>query len=572
MKGITWEIIVLMIVILPFNSPTFAQGLSGWMNYNYSSTKQYENGKKTGSSDTSYQNYYLSLDKPITSLISSQFYLRTSVRDSHTTSAEGQTTTTYGRSIEPSLDASLRNPIYNLSGGYRRVEDFSAAHLRNENRRTTDYRYTRFDMRPEGLPTLSLQFDQNKNYDYLSPQTVDATDTRYFANSTFSYRPFNLMYNFTHSHNKDEVVESIQDSYNHIYKLDYSRSFWGGKIPVSTSYQGNHVKNKNKQGALTDYFTFFTQGLNFNTGLRPITKLNLSFNYFMDRVDENPESFGGSLGGLFENIFSKSGMQQKDEMESTITRSLGSACMWETHRLLTTTLRYQRNDSYDNKNETDFSSSTYSLAFNSSPLETLDATLSLIRSDQSSFDKKQVTNNSYLLSVVLTPYGNARTVTDMGYTRSKSHITGILSNTKYYSSTFDAPLRKNLFITTTNSFNWTSSDGTSSRARDNNIVLTYRPSHIINLSSNFRSSKTDGDTTTSEGFLVDWLPWPAIRLNFNYQQTNAPGPVKSRTINSQGTWYITRFMDVQFTYGYTRNVQEVKATSHNFGLILNIRL
>lgn len=565
-----WRIILFSVMLLFLTSPVFAQGLSGWMNYNYTSTKQYENGRKTGSYDAFYQNYYLNLDKPITSLISSQFYLRTSFKDSHTTDSQGKTTTIYSRSIEPSLDISLRNPIYNLSGGYRRVEDFSAAHLRNENRRTTDYRYTRLDMRPEGLPTLSLQFDQNKNYNYLSPKTIDTTDTRYFAGSTFSYRPFDLMYNFTYTHNKNKVEESIEDSYNHIYKLDYSQSFWGGRIPVSTSYQGNHVRNKSKQDATTNYSTSFTQGLNFNTGLRPITKLNLSFSYFMDRVDENPESFGDSLVGLFENIFSKSGMEQKDEMKSTITRSWGTSLLWETHRLLTTTLRYQRNDSYDNKKETDFSSNTYSLAFNSSPLETLDATLSLIRTDQSSFGEKQVTNNSYLLSIVCTPYKNVRTVTDMGYTRSKSHVTGIRSDTKYINGTFDGPLRKDLFVTTSYSFNWTSSDGTSSYGSDRNIILTYRPSHIINLSGTFRRSKTDGDKTTSKGLMLDWLPWPAIRFNLSYQDTHAPGS-KSRILNSQGMWYITRFMDIQFTYGYTRNVEEVKTTSHNFVVVLNIR-
>jgi len=732
-----WRIIISSIILLFLTSHALAQGLKGWINLNYNWSWQNEDGKKVGSFESLYQNYYLSLEKPITPLISSSLYLRTSFRDGSTTDAEGKKTDIYNRSIEPALDLYLRNPIYNLSGGYRRAEDWTSAHLTNKHRKTTEYLYSRFDMAPEALPSLSFQFDQNKYYDHIFPKERDTTDTRYFVASTFSQRPIDLSYNFTYSHNVSEAPQkSIEDGYNHIYRINFSQSLFD-KLPIFAGYQGNYIRNKSiyltpgtysrfansglymwdetpsqtvppeewesianlidgdkeevvedikigstgsktyhnigieirdsqqsvnklkiyiridkglspdsitwdvyqsndksnwntiitnkgvspkldttedtydiyyyeisfdvpsppikyykavnkskasvmhdvyvteievwgEEEAGSEWYSFFTQSLNFNASFSPLRRLNFSFNYFIDKADQQPESFGGSFAGLFENMFSKSGIGEETEMESTITRTFGSTCMWETHRLLTTTLRYQRNDSYDNKGEMDFSSNTYSLAFNSSPLETLDTTLSLIRTDQYSFGQRQMWSNSYMLSVISQLYKDVNMITDMGYTHSRSYITYIKSISKYISGTLDVLLTKKLFSTLTYNFNWSTSNGASSESRGGTFIVTYRPSRVINTTLNFTGLYTDGEASLSEGIMLDWLPLPAIRLNFNYQHSSEPG-VKTDSLNSQLMWYITKFMDLQFSSSISRSVQEVETYSYNFMWLINCR-
>lgn len=742
-------LVIAFCLMLFFCSSAFAEGLSGWTNINRSSTKQFEDGKKTATSDTFNRNFYLRLDKSITPMLSYQVYFRTNLSDSKSTDSEGMTTTTYQRAMEPAIDFSLRNPMYNLDAGYRRQEQWSTAHLKDESRRTTEYYYSRFDIRPQALPSLSLQVDRQRDYDYLSTKKIDSTATRYTGSSgyIFSDRNLNLSYNLTYTRDVNETPlsttsKSIYDSLTGLYNLGYSRSFWDGKTNISAGYQGNYVRNKSRlfvtqtgsvlfeqtpfgglygigtasepnvgeltsevslvdnintgitkinistqkyhnigiwvsseksvdrlyiyvnknvgsdtnltntsnwrvyrsnynlsgtwteitiqavavsaydvlnniyryeirfstsqsasyfkavnmetvsgitdvlvteieaygtdvvpeTGILADVATFFTQGLTLNANLRPITKLNFSFNYFINRADQNPVSLQDSISGIFANIFSRLRSGQEVRMRSNITETYGATSTWMTHRLLTTSLRFQRNKAYDNKNETDVSSNTYSLAFSSASLPTLDTNLSLIRSDSYSFEKKQTTNNSYLLSVSSRLYRDVNMVTDIGYTQSKSYITGTQSSTRSIRGALDALLTRKLSGNLSCSFNWTSSDGTSSRSKDGTMVLTYRPGRFVNLSGSFKVSDSDGNTTTSEGFLIDWLPLPAIRLNLNYQHSRSePGPSISDSLSGYGIWYITKFMDLQVTYGYTRDVKEKETVSYNLGGNFNCR-
>jgi len=193
--------------LLFFCSSAFAEGPSGWLNLNYGNTEQFEDGKKTGTSDSLFQNYYLRLDKSITPVLSYQLYLRTTLSDAHSTDSEGKTTFTYQRVMEPALDISLRNPMYGLNAGYRRQEQWSTAHLSDDSRKTNEYYYLRLDVSPYELPSLSLQFDRQRNFDYLSPGQIDTTNTTYSGTSAyrFSYRELNLSYNLTYTHGINET-------------------------------------------------------------------------------------------------------------------------------------------------------------------------------------------------------------------------------------------------------------------------------------------------------------------------------------------------------------------------------
>jgi hypothetical protein len=751
MRNISWKIIVIMMVILLCNSSSFAEGPSGWLNMNYNNTEQFEDGKKTSTSDSFFQNYYLRFDKTITPMLSYQLYFRTSLTDSHLRDSEGHTADTYQRAMEPALDIALRNPMYGLNAGYRRTERWSTAHLRNESRGTTEFYYSRLNITPYKFPSLSLQFDRQGNYDHLATRKTDNTTTGYSGNSSYAltYNDLRLSYGITYTRNINEtpigiISKSINDSLNGMYSLGYSKSFWSGRVNVSAGYQGNYGRNKSTQfvtrtgsldfkrplplpwvsptgwydkdaiarditqlslldsqltdvppnalsddpayttttvinvgsnagvfynigiqfsspqnvktlyiyvksainpgsiswdvyksdtnitwtriasglnvsptpfdlpnniyryilnfpsdnalyfkavnltksslsnnvfvteieaygtdeisqtGELTDVTTFFTQGLNLNANLKATNRLSFSFNYFINKADQNPESIVNSMSGIFANIFSKSKGGQEEKMRSNITRSYGATSTWMAHRLLTTILRLQRSEAFDNKGETDFSSNTYSLAFSSSPLPTLDTNLSLIRSESYSFDEKQSVNNSYLLSIGSRLYTNVNMITDMGYTQSKSYATDTQSSARYISGALDARLTRKLYGSLTYGFSWTSSGSTSSSSKDGGVILSYNLSRLVNFSGNFRISDTGGIRTTSEGFLVDWLPLPVVRLNLNYQHsTSKPDPLVSDSLSGYGIWYIMKFMDVRITYSYTLNKDEKKTETYN---------
>jgi hypothetical protein len=754
-------LVIAFCLLLFFCSSAYADGLSGWLNLNYSTTEQFEDGKKTSTSDSLLQNYYLNYGREITPMLSYQLYLRTTLSDFHSTDSEGKTTSTYQRVMEPALDISLRNPMYGLNAGYRRMEQWSTAQLSDKSRRTTEYYYSRFDVTPYELPSLYLQFDRQKNYDYLSPRQEDTTNTTYSGSSVynFSYRELNLSYNVVYMHNINEtpigtVSKSINDNFNGSYNLGYSKSFWNGRVNVSAGYQGNYSWNKSEQsvaetgevsfkrtpfggiyargttlkpnvdealpslgslvdnnyntgiteinigtqefhnigvwvsseksvdrlyiyvnkdvtsdtnltnvnnwkiyksnfnqigtwteeipilnvtvseydilnnvyrfeikfstsqkasyfkvinmktvsaigitdvlvteieaygtdvvpqtGKLIDTSTFYTQGLNLNANLRATSNLSFSFGYFINRADQSPRSVMDSIGGIFTNIFSKTKSGQDEKLTSNVSKSYNASSTWVPHRLLTTTLRFSRSEAFDNKGETDISSNTYSLSFSSSPLPTLDTTLTLNRNDNYSFEEKQTTSDSYLLTIGSKFYRDLNMITDIGYTQSKSYTEDTQSSTISINGTLDAHLTKKLYGSLIYGFSRTSSDGSSANSdgssassKSGSMIITYRPGQFINLSGSFQISDTDGDTSASEGLSMDWLLLPAIRLNLSYHHSSTePGPSVSDSLNGYGIWYITKFMEVQLTYNYKHEANEKKTESYNFGGNLTCR-
>ena len=787
-KGLRWEGVKLCFFFamlfalsssLLCSSSVSAEGLSAWLNINYTNTEQFEDGTKTSSSNSTFQNYYLRLDKSITPALSYQAYFRTTLTDSSSTDAQGNRTDAYQRAVEPALDVSLRNPMYGLSAGYRRLELWNTAHLKEESRRTTEFYYSRFDITPHELPSLSLQFDRQSNFDHLAIKQTDNTITSYTANSayTLSYKDLRLTYNLNYTHSINETPisitsKSIGDDFNGSYNLNYIRSLWDGKATVSAGYQGNYVWTKTEQfftqggsqsfkrtpslglyglgtqlqpnvdtliststltdsiynvpatisagtinigqngkkfnnigvqlfssekpvdtliiyvqnvsknitsdtvltnpnnwkvyksdfnlpltwteiniqsvtfsafvdpvknpdnnvfryeikfstpqnalffrminmdvasvndvmateieafgadvipqsGKLSDEATFFTQGVTINASFRPFNTLIFSFNYFINRSDQNPKSPLDSVEGIFTNIASKSITGKEEDFRSNVTRNYGAGATWLAHRLLTTTARFQRSEAFDNKEETDISSDTYSLTFSSSPLPTLDTNLSLIRTLSNSFGEKQSSNNLYLLSVGSKLYKDVNMITDVGYTQSKTYPVSIQpsasagaqpvtssateSSTKYVNGTLDARLSPELSGNLTYGFSWTSGT-TSSSSKNGGVILTYWPGRFINFSGTFRISDTDGNRSTSEGILMDWLPLPAIRLNLNYQRTDTePLSTTIDSVSGYAIWYVTKFIDLQLTYSYTRNVADKKTESYNAGGNLTCR-
>jgi hypothetical protein len=754
-------------------SSALAEGLSLSGNLNYISTEQEEDGERILTQSSYFRNLYFTFEKPVTPLISYQLSLRTNWSDFRLRDQGDNLTKTYQRAIEPALDLYLRNPIYDFSTGYRRLEQWDTEHLRNEGRTTTEFLYARLNITPVDFPALSLEFNRQKEFDYLSPKTIDITDTRYTANSWYQYlyKGLTLSYNFTYAYDvidtqvteANPIEETKNNNFNGLYNVSYFKTFWNGKSDISANYQGNYIRDRtqffagqtgavpfkrsafgglyvrdatpgstfttdsnermgsdptltngdrtapassninlssqtfhnigidisfaestsvnqlriyvNKDTLLpnpntnplvqsgnwrvyqtntdptfdsgstitwmeinnifvsrefdllvnrvyykitfppttarffkavnialssipdevvteieawginvisgTGKFTvtndFFNQGINLIANLRPIPKLNFSLNYFLNRADQNPVSIWNSVSGVFSNLVSDS-ISDEDELRSNILRTYGAAATWYTHRLLTTTFRLQRNEAFDNLDETDFSSNTYTLSFNSALLPTLDTNLSFIRNDNYNFGDKDTTNDSVLLSILAKLYRDVNMVTDMVYTRSESYVTDIITNTTSIRGSIDATLTQKLYGSLAYGLSWISTDdaaSTSTHAAEGQTIITYRPGRFINISGSLRVQNMDEGTTTSEGILVDWLPVPALRLNLNYVRSDSDAesePSVRDLLSAYLIWYITKFLDLQVTYSYTREERDTDLKTYTVGANLNWRV
>jgi hypothetical protein len=683
-------------------------------------------------------------------MLSYQLNLRSNLSDNSLTGSDGDETTSYRRSLEPALDIIFGNPVYNLTAGYQRQEEWDTARISDEGRETEQFYYARFNASPYALPSLNIQFDHQENNDYLDESLTDDSRTVYSIGSTYTLPTdvlrFRYSVNYAHSVDRTPlnavISKTENDSFNGNYSIGYGDSLLQRKLNYTLTYKGFYSRSKNKQFALqagsvlnertplsglhgqgnttqsdvdvltsqadfidenlatastvnigtgaanrfhnlgilvssqanvdrifiyvdrdvsgdivlnnrlnwramtsnfnttgtwtditidtvtittdtannefvyeikfltpqsasfykvinlqassisnvfvteveaygtdsadeavqTRVDTTFNQGVNFNTTYRPVTRLIFGVDYSLDRNDTNPVSVERTLGGFVENLFSNSVRGEKEGFRSNITRHYGATTTWLTHQYLTTTLRLNRSESFDNLDQTDTRLESYSLLFTSAPLPSLDTSLSLIRSDTYLFDEKDSTSDSVLLSVGAKLYRDVNMITDINFIKVRSLTSDETSTSQQVSGSLDAVLRRNLSGNLSYDFNWTDSAGLKTDTQQGSVILTYRPGRFISINGSFAITDADGEVTMTEGVLVDWLPLRAVRLNLNYQHSDEDtGSVTTDTVNGYVIWYVTQFADLRFTSGYTTRRAETTVESYNLTTNLNCR-
>lgn len=743
--------VLTVLLFLISTSGVFAEGLGGLASFNYNSIKVEEDGQKQSTSRTLNQNLHLNYNKTVTPNISYQLYLRANTLDMETTDVQGTVTDTDRRMVEPAIDFYLRNSIYFLSAGYRRQEEWSSHRLKDENRETTELYYSRLNFIPDTLPSLSLDYDRQENFDYLTPKNKDRTFEEYSISSDYVLPPGDIRaryhINFTHSidKNPNELTNKItSNNFNANYHVEYSGYFWHQRANYSVSYRGNYSRDDNKQflnqtgsfltkrsalggfndrgsGAKPDvdflpslvslvddnfitstgidistlitgqyqnlgirvsgtkpvdtiyvyvnqdvsgdvlknssswkayssdvninvpntwtertiqsitvsshdisnsiyrfeiklssevtasYFKVinlvtssvanvavteieaygteiilntettdkskaYTQGINLRTNARLYENVTLALHYTLDRTDRNPDSVLSSMGGILKNVFSDEVSGDDAGFRSVIIRDYGATAIWEAHRLLTTSLRIQRNESFDDLKTNDFASNSYNLSFNSAPLPTLDATLSLLRNDTYKSDNKENETNSVLLSIGSRLHRDVNMINDASYTKSKSISADTTSESYIFDGSIDANITRRLSGSMNYGFLHTKSGGSSSDSKNAFLIINYRPGRFINISGNARVLDSAGVVTTSTGVITDWIPLPAFRVNINYVHTNSDAsPSRSDSFTSYLVWYIAKSADLRFTYNFTERVDRSRTNSYSYNYYLNWR-
>jgi hypothetical protein len=760
MKKLLWKIILIITFCTTITPPASSQqAFRGWLNFRGSSSETLKEGETTSETTTFFQNNTLNYTNFITPRLSYQLNLRTSYRDSDTTNAEGIEDSTHFRAVRPTIDLSLTNPMYSFNAGYRRDEKWSTARITNESRDTSENYYSRFNLFPEFLPTLSLQFNREENFDHLSEKKKDDTSTRYLASSAYDLpsRDIKLSFGATYSHSETEtplrVTEKSEiDNFNSNFKVAFVRSFWRNRTNVSLDYQNNYtwgesrlfvtetgdvlfrrapfgglyaqgttlqpdvdvldpigwsglvdedfntgldinvgteelhnigirvssekpvdrlyiyvnedvctddtnLKNRDnwevywsdfnqpgtwtevpideilckafdieediylyeivfsepqnaslfkavtldtvnalgvtdvlvteieaygidtvpETGELTDETKLLNQRINLNTSVVPLRKISFSLNYSIDKSEEDFDSFFDALSGIFEDIINKSRDGGDSESTSFTRRTYGASAKWLTHELLTTSLSFQRYESFDNQKISDITTDSYLLSLNSNPLPALVANLILTKIENKKFDEKSSESESVFLSMDAKLYREVNMTTDASYTQSENFATEAdtdegKSETISINGTIDARLRKNLFANLRYNFQWLSSEEKSTSLQAGSSRITYRPGRFTNITADFSISSSEGDTSTSERISIDWRPLPAIRTSISYQHTHTePGPLKTDKFNSHGVWEITKFMTADFNYTYTKQKQNTESEQHNFIAELNCR-
>ncbi len=255
MRKTAWKITVFIIMLMMIGPSAFSASLNSWVNISNNTSKTEVDGEKTTSLSSFSRNFNLSLNRPVTPLISYDFHLRANLLDSegdnHLTN---DTTISYRRSLEPTLELFIRNNIYDLNAGYRRNMQWSTAHYSNSSKVTSEFYYSRFSVVPENLPTISLDLDRLKNFDHLPEQELFNTTDSYSVSSSYILPSKDLRFGynivFSEVTNKTPLstqVKSNTTTFSNNYNIGYAGFLWGRKIHYTTMYQGNYSRNRDRR-------------------------------------------------------------------------------------------------------------------------------------------------------------------------------------------------------------------------------------------------------------------------------------------------------------------------------------
>jgi len=267
MRKTAWKIIVLIMVLMIGRSSAFSSSLSGWVNLTNTTSKTEQNGDKTASLSTFSRNFSLSLNKPVTPVVSYNLNLRANLTDSEAVNyLTGVTTKTYQRRVEPTLELFIRNNIYDMNAGYRRQEQFSTASYSNDSRLTQEFFYSRFSVTPKELPSFSLNLERRDNFDHLPVAATSNSTDSYSINSSYMLPSKDMKFGYNIVLSRDVsrtplsiLAKSVRADFSNNYHIGYSDFLWNRKLNYSAMYRGNYFRNRNKQ-----YYT----GTGSNTALR----------------------------------------------------------------------------------------------------------------------------------------------------------------------------------------------------------------------------------------------------------------------------------------------------------------
>ena len=385
--------------------------------------------------------------------------------------------------------------------------------------------------------------------------------------------------------NVDVVYDSLNDKYR--YEILFSSSeeafyFKAINLVVSgvsgvdvTEIQAYGTDVITEIGAVTAVSESFSQGINLNAGIRPSEKWDFNLSYSIDRADQTPASVTDSVSGIIQNIFTKSLGNENENVSTTVTRNYGASARWQTYSLLASTMNFSRNEGLNNTGGAETASNNYSITMNYVPLATVDTHFSILRGESFINNEKTSTNDSLLLSADTKLHRDVNMVTDIGFSSSKSLTENTTTSLGSINGSLDARITRKLAGTLNYGYSATTTGSDSSTSKDLSTSLNYQAGRFINLSGNVNYTNSAGNKDISESVGVDWLPLPKIRLNADYQHSDADDTTSKTTsdsISGYGTIYITKFANIRFSYAYSQtdsgtSIQE----NHNFNTNLNCR-
>ncbi len=303
----------------------------------------------------------------------------------------------------------------------------------------------------------------------------------------------------------------------------------------------------------TDSTTQTTQNILFNAGLKPVDWGAITYNFTQAETETDPNS----------------------RITRHYTHNINVRADADLHRYLKATAQYHglfENASGSDRRSTD----TYSLLFDSSPIDTLGANLSLSHSVPTIASVTQSRTTYSLLHIIAKLHEGV----DLNTDGTLSYTENLINDTETFTRSIYSDLRLKLTKTLTTELwytkSWTdtdNSDGTETSARNSTIRtdLFYRPVRNFYFRWTYTTDRNNGEKgPTSNEYSVNWVMTQKLRLTMDYNiRRNHPGT--SATYSSDLAWNLSKIFVLRFEYNWSREKADTVTKSQMFTSVLSAR-
>lgn len=282
-----------------------------------------------------------------------------------------------------------------------------------------------------------------------------------------------------------------------------------------------------------------------NITFRPLDRLTLGYNFAYDFTENDP--------GSLEDTEKNHGVNVSCKLHEYL---FSSAQYWT---------RTDTSEGKRNKND------SYSVQFNSSPLDTLSMSVSFNHSEMEGneikapgeVEKTETETDSYLFHLTATLWEGVDFSSDFHLTQSESADESE-STGRSIDLDLDMDLTKNTTLELGFTRNWQDKDevskeeGAKKTEKTENthfdMTLSYSPSDVLYLRTDFDLDDTGDGTDTSYGFNISWLPTTKLQLNINssFEQSDE----KTSSVNLDLSWNISRYIIMRCGFNYSKSENE----------------
>jgi hypothetical protein len=143
------------------------------------------------------------------------------------------------RILRPFVALRLTNPLYQAGIEYRRTEIDELNPDATNTESSRDEVDALLGWRPSDLPQIFLRYNFLHSYD--DPETVDTIENSFDVETNYSpWRQLRLDYSYTYFDTEDRIRDFDTLEQTHFGRIGYADQFWNGRLSVSGDYNISH--------------------------------------------------------------------------------------------------------------------------------------------------------------------------------------------------------------------------------------------------------------------------------------------------------------------------------------------